>query len=468
MPPLPFPRSSSPGARTEESEGRLINAMTAMNGDTPYYTRAPGSTALGAGTGQANPRGLFTYSVPSAGPGATGMIGVYQNNPVLLDGAGAFTVMTGPTIPGTDQVTMAQNLRTAPYVAIVRQTGGAYYAVIDGSNTYAAWPDADLPATVGSVSALSSFFLFTDAITGKIWASGVNDSSIDPLSYASAEARPDTLIRGLVSGNTFLAFGTDSIEPWLMAGKTPFPMIRHQTVVPVGLLEFGAVAGDVTGWDREIIFVAADGSVRSLNGYTPQTISTPAVERFIAASTAGTFRARVYVALGQPIWSLTTDQGTWEYNLATQAWHERTSTGTTGWRAAYTTRLVTSWYALDRLSDKPLLISGSVQTEGIGTPIPATIESGDLKDFPSWISIPALFLDVTRFAGSMTVSWSIDGGATWTDPETVSLADIQGPARLNRLGMTSPMGLRIRVQFSDTNAFSFLGATIPDAEARKG
>jgi hypothetical protein len=464
MPALPFPRSSSPGARTEEAEGRLVNALAQMNGDTAFYSRVPGCTALGSGTGLSSPRGLFTYSAPAG----TALLAAYSGALRQLDSTGAVTVVITGTLTGTDTVTMAQNIvQPFPTVAICRQTGGAFYHAVS-SGTVAAWPDADLPATVSSVSSLASFFLFTDRTTGKIWASGVNSTSIDALSYASAEARPDDLLRGIVTGNTFLAFGTDSIEPWLMAGKSPFPMIRHQTVVPVGLLEFGAVAGDANGWDREIIFVANDGSVRSLNGYTPTVISTPAVERFIASSTAGTFWAQVYVANGAPFWSLTTDQGTWEYNLATKAWHERSSTGATGWRAKYTSKLSGSWFALDTLTSKLLKIDPSVQTEGSGTALPVTIESGDLKEFPEWMAIPALFLDVTRGSGSMDVSWSVDGGANWSTPETISLTDVNGPARLNRLGLSSPMGLRIRIQRSDSNAFSFLGAQVPDLAPRKG
>lgn len=464
MPALPFPRSSSPGARTAETEGRLINAMTTFNGDTPFYTRVAGCTALGSGTGIASPRGLFVYDTP----GGTALLAGYSGVIRQFASNGTITTFSG-TLTGTDRLTFAQNSKIpAADVAIARQSGGAYQISV-GTAAVSAWADSDLPATVNSVAVLSSFFLFTDPTTGKIWSGDVNAVSVNALSFASAEARPDNLTRGLASGNTFLAFGTDSIEPWLMAGKSPFPMIRQQTIIGVGLLEFGAVAGGgQAGWNREVLFVAGDGTVRLLNGYTPQVVSTPAVERFIASSTAGTFDACVYVANGQPIWSLTTDQGTWEFNLTTQAWHERVSAGLSTWRAIHTAKLQGSWFALDRSSDRLLKIDPSVQTEGSGSALIATIESGDLKEFPSWLAIPALFLDVTRGAGSMDVSWSVDGGANWSTPETISLTDVQGPVRLNRLGMSGPDGLRVRITKSDSNAFSFLGAQVPDAAARKG
>jgi hypothetical protein len=79
-----------------------------------------------------------------------------------------------------------------------------------------------------------------------------------------------------------------------------------------------------------------------------------------------------------------------------------------------------------------------------------------------------LFLEFTRGAGTVDVSWSIDGGANYTTPETVSLTDSQGPARLNNIGTTGPMGLRVRITTSTTSALSFLGAQLPDLEQVPG
>jgi hypothetical protein len=443
-----------------EGEGRLINARTAFNGDTPYYARVAGCVALGAGTGIASPRGAFT-ATSTAG---TGILAAYSGVIRQFDVAGGITTYTG-TLTGTDRVTFAQNYRSTPDVAIARQSGGAYQ-ISWGTFSVSAWADADLPATVNSVSSLSNYFLFTDPTTGRIWSSDLASTAVNGLSFASAESHPDLLIRGLVSGNTFYAFGAESIEPWLNLGKSPFPLGRQQTVIPDGLLEFGAVAGAQEGWGREIIYVSANGSPTALDGYTPRPIGNAAVERFIADSTLGTFQADVYVFEAQPIWALTTNLGTWEYNLATKAWNERVSTGASTWRAVYTTKFAGAWHALDRLSSKLLKITSAATEDGAAIPI--TIESGDLKGFPSWVDAGDLFLEFTRGAGTVDVSWSIDGGANYTTPETVSLTDSQGPARLNNIGTTGPMGLRVRITTSTTSALSFLGAQLPDLEQVPG
>lgn len=455
MPPLPFPKNSTPGRLAGEGEGRLLNARTAVNGDTPYLTRVPGLVGLGSGSGQVVPRGLFAYSSPAG----SALLAAYSGVLRQFDQFGNVTTFSG-ALPGSEPVTMAQNIRSPlPDVVITRRFGGTYQITV-GTFIVNGYPDGDLPGTANSVSSLSSYFLFTDPATGKIWASGLGNTSIDGLSFASAESHPDQLIRGLVVGNTFFALGAESIEPWLNMGRSPFPLVRQQTVIPIGLLEFGAVAGAQEGWDRELIMVATNGTVVSLDGYTPRPISTPAVERFIADSTSGTFEASVYAVEGQSYWSLTTNLGTWEYNLATRAWHERVSTGLSTWRATRTAKHAGSWFALDQLSSKLMKIT-TAQTED-GAVIPVTIESGDLKGFPEWAQIPALFLEFTRGQGSVDVSWSKNGGATWSTPETISLTDLEGPARLNNLGTASPLGLRVRLTTSGTFPFSFLSASVPD------
>jgi hypothetical protein len=281
-----------------------VNARTGVNGDTPYLTRVPGLVGLGSGSGQVVPRGLFAYSSPAG----SALLAAYSGVLRQFDQFGNVTTFSG-SLPGSEPVTMAQNIRSPlPDVVITRRFGGTYQITV-GTFVVNGYPDADIPNLANSVSSLSSYFLFTDPTTGKIWASGLGNTSIDGLSFASAESHPDQLIRGLVVGNTFFALGAESIEPWLNMGRTPFPLVRQQTVIPIGLLEFGAVAGAQEGWDRELIMVATNGTVISLDGYTPRPISTPAVERFIADSTSGTFEATVYAVEGQSYWSLTTNLG---------------------------------------------------------------------------------------------------------------------------------------------------------------
>jgi hypothetical protein len=408
MPEFPFPSSSTPGALPGEGEGRIINAHVTKEGDRVYLRPAPG-LAVETMLATSGPRGLFASSDDLFVAAGTA---IYKRNQ-----AGMLTTLTG-AVPGADQVTFARNMRQTPGadIAVARSSGGAYF----------------INPTTNAVA-------------------------------TNAETKPDRLIRGVTSGNAFLAMGTDSIEPWLNVGTTPFPLSRHTTVIPVGLLAFGAVAGDQAGWDGPLLWVAGDATVRQLNGYTPAIVSTRDVERFIASSATASLRAFVYVAQGAHFWVLTSDKGTWDYNVDAKSWTERQSAGQATWRALHSAKSGSRWYFGDTLSAALLRLDEAARTEA-GAAMTVTMESGALQDFPARVAIPAGFFRVTPAAGNVLISWSHDGGQTWQGPVTRSLADV--PVRVNRLGLSTHHGLRVRLVVSDPVAFSFQGASVPDAQQR--
>ena len=56
--PFPFPKSSTPGARPGEGEGRLFNCYSVVEGDRSYVRRTAGLAQLVA-TGKTGIRGLL-------------------------------------------------------------------------------------------------------------------------------------------------------------------------------------------------------------------------------------------------------------------------------------------------------------------------------------------------------------------------------------------------------------------------
>lgn len=450
---LQFTRSSTPGERPGEGEGRLINAFLEKLGDKFLFRRTAGLGTFGATSGLSSPRGTFEMG---------GFI--YAVYGVLLvawtTGGGGPTTLTG-ALAGSGRVTFARNLAATPDLVAVNEGGGAY--VISSAGTVSSYPDFDLPGSANSVAALSAYFIFGDSTTGQIWASQVNSTDVEALSFASAEAASDKLIRVMRSGNAILAFGENTIEPWLDMGTSPFPLRRHTTVIEVGLKEFGAVAGSQIGWDRGIIFVAHDGTVVALDGYNPKRISTPDVERFIADSTPGSLDAQVYTDRGQSVWSLTSNVGTWHYYVDQGSWAER-QTGGLLWRATSTVKAAGVWYAQDKLSGSLLYIRNDVLTD-VGAPLTFMAQSAPLKQFPLRTTIPAAHLDFTRGnGGTMEFSYSLDGGRNFSDWESFSLGgggEDDGPIIVNRLGRASTHGLIVRVRVTDAIGFAFMGASVP-------
>jgi hypothetical protein len=148
-------------------------------------------------------------------------------------GHGRCYVQVSGTLDGTKPVTWAQNNK-APTPDLVVVTENDVYNVTTGAVTPLG--QANLP-TPNSVTMLDGFLLFTIS-DGRVFASALNDVTVDALSFTTCQADPDGLLRGIVSGPLFYAMGQNSIEAYADAGTTPFPLSR-QAVIPVGLRAHG-------------------------------------------------------------------------------------------------------------------------------------------------------------------------------------------------------------------------------------
>lgn len=457
MPSVPFPISSTPGLRPGEGEGRIVNGYTDKGGDTMYVRRVPGLASV-ASTGKSTPRGMIDVNGT--------IYAAYDSSVVKIAANNTVTVLSG-TLPGTDGVTFARNNKvtsgvSTPDLVCVRESGGAFVVT---ETAVSAYPDADLPATVNSVTFLDGFLVFTNP-DGRIFASELNSTAFEPLSFATAEAQSDGLLRGIAYGGLFYAMGQNSIEPYRNIGAMPFPLQRSTSIIPVGILTTMAVAGFEPGYDRNPFFVANDGTVRSLSGYDAQVVSTPDVEAFISRSTVSSIECSVYTAKGKAFWVLSSDQGTWELNVTSGAWHERQSQGLNRWRGSRSVKRGNTWLVGDKLSTNLLAISDSVTTEA-GTAVEWLVE-GVLKEYPTRIAIPGAFGNFTQAEGAtVDVSWSHDGGASYSTPLSRSLDQAGAyPVRVNRLGVSTHHGLRLRYSSSSSVDFSFMGASVPKAQGR--
>lgn len=459
MPALPFPRSSTPGVLPGEGEGRLVNVFAEKQGDTDVIRRVPGLATIGT-AGASGCRGLFNL--------AGWVYGAFAGTVYRFDGGGNASLVG--TLPGTDGVTFARNNRvtggaSTPDLVAVRETGGAY--VVTASSVTAFTGGGNLPATVNSVDSLGGYLLFSNP-DGRIFASDLNSLTVKALSFATAEARPDGLRRGIVHANTYYAMGEGSIEPWLNAGTSPFPLRRATSVMPVGLLAPMAVAGHEDGFGGNPIFVASDHTVREIRGFDAVRVSTPAVERFVAASLPERLEASVHTFRGHRIWTLSSDLGTFCYNVSTGQWHERASAGLPRWMASRAVQWSNGAWLVGHTTGPALMkVDAATRTEN-GAALVATIESGALKGYPARVAVPALFAEFTKAAGgNVAMSYSRDGGATWSAAVSRALdAAERRSVRWNRLGLSGHHGLRVRFTVSDAVDFAFLGASVPQPDGR--
>ena len=320
---------------------------------------------------------------------------------------------------------------------------------------------------------MDGFFIFTSG-DGTIQASGLNDVTIATTDKTKEQAKPGGLTRGLpfngqyyVWGPSFGAVYSNTAQP------TGFPFTRSY-VIQRGLIGPYAVAGHEDGFGSALIWVADDNSVVQHNGTPlPQKISPPDLDRLIAAvSDKSTLEASVYIAGGHPKWRLTCAAFTWEFDLGTQKWNEATSYGQTRTRAVGGHNAFGKWITGDTQAGQLIYIDPTNYQE-LTNPLQFMIESGPVVNFPNRTKVAradfnfvtgigqATGVDPTQTTPSVGISWSDDGGITWSRELVRQLGAQATPQRITilRSGMTGVQGRRWRCRVSDAVYVGFLGAT---------
>lgn len=470
---IPWPASARPAPLTGESQGDLINVYAQKVGDVIEWKRVPGLSRF---TGRLNEE---LRRVPRGSLDVDNYIVTVWGEEVEAVTANKTVVPLTGTVAGDMPILMARNMRTIPEIALVAD-GAAYIVDLD-TMTVSPYPLTDVSeaqdgsemvdnlGNVNSVDYYSGYFIFTRG-DGTIVASDLQSAIIPDLSWDKADSAADGALRAVNNGDSVLIFGQKSIEVWQDVGKSPFPLARA-TVIPVGLLGRYAVAGGPQRWERGILFVANDYTVRQMDGYTPQIVSNESVSRDIMAARfePDEFRSQVYEFNGHAIFSLSHKAWTWEYNLTTGSWHRRESMGWSRFRGLYAHKFAQRWLVQDERLDGLCEIDPSRYDED-GERLMALCQSAALKDFPVSVRIPVLYFDFDVGLGresaagregtdpAVQLSWSHDGGASWSNPLVRSLGR-QGErstlVTLRNTGRSTHRGIMLRWQTTDPVDLTF-------------
>lgn len=228
-----------------------------------------------------------------------------------LDSAGTATLIG--TIGGSDPVQMADNGAEIAIQGGVNNDTGYVYS---GGVLYTGI--LNLPQVSG-VTYIDGYFVWPIFESDQFIISGINDGlSYDPLDIATVEGDPDNIVGVLNLQRELMFFGADTVEIWWNSGAADFPFERQgNAFIERGCKDRNSIAKI----DNSAHFVGDDLIVYRLNGYLPTRISTHAIEDRIA--NAAYFRSLVYSQLGHKFYILNTDLGTFCYDMATGAWHER-------------------------------------------------------------------------------------------------------------------------------------------------
>jgi len=431
-----------------------------------FLNRAPGLRKLATvGTGPI--RGLWAY----------GDYGYAVSGDRLYRIDSTWNVQPIGLIAGTGQVSMVDN-GTQLFIA----TNPISYIYDAASEELAQITDIDFPGAV-TVGYLDGYFIFQEPNSQRFWTSQLLDGTqIDPLSFASAEGMPDTLISLFVDHREVWLFGTQSVEVWYDAALEGFPLARIQGAVN----EFGCAATfSVAKMDNSLFWLGADqrghGIVFRANGYAGQRISTHAVEYAIQSyDVISDAIAFTYQQDGHSFYVLTfpSAQATWVYDAATGAWHER---------AGFANGQFIRHRANCQMFYSEEVVVGDFQNGNIYAYDLEQYSDGDFaqKWLRSWRALPtgqnnlkrtaqhSLQIDMQTGVGLNTgqgsnpqvmLRWSDDGGHTWSNEHWMSVGKIGAygtRAIRRRLGMTLKLRDRVyEISGTDPVKIAIVGAEL--------
>ena len=458
---ISFPSSHYPGAFASEGAGRLYGCYSEPMGEggrgAYVLHRSPGLKAWGTTT-----RSGYRGSIVVNGVLYSAFAGQLEKH----SSAGGASTNVG-SLNGTKKGFFAANNAATPDKVFVDPDGNV--AVFTPSSVTNSYPDADLPSP-NSVTMIDGYFVFTIG-DGRCFASDLNTTAVNALSFGKAEAKPDGLIRGITWGQRLLLMGSQSIEIWLDIGATPFPFQRSE-VIPRGLAGPYCVTGFEDGFSKGVHWIGDDNAVYRMDGYTPTKISTPDLDGLIeAVSDKSTLEMCSYISRGNAFVQISCPEWTWVQSINTQTWHERPSYQETRSRIDGTISAYGKWLAGDKLTGNLNEITISENDE-VGQPLPVEVWSRPMQSFPSLVRVASTWLDFAVGVGEATgadptatnptveVSWSDDGGSTWSIPRLVRIgrqAVGKSRARVNQCGISGSQGRIIKVRMSDPVHFGLMG-----------
>ena len=116
---------------------------------------------------------------------------------------------------------------------------------------------------------------------GRFFATDLNLTSVNALSFGRAQAKPGGLTLVRMWGGRMLVCGPIDIEVWTDQATVPFPLARS-AVIPRGILGPFCMSGTRTASPRADR-AADDCRVYKLDGYSPVAVSTPDLDTLIEA-----------------------------------------------------------------------------------------------------------------------------------------------------------------------------------------
>jgi len=286
-------------------------------------------------------------------------------------------------------------------------------------------------------------------------------------------------VRGITWGSKLLLCGNLNIEVWVDQGLSPFPFARSE-VIPRGLAGPYAIAGFEDGFSKGVFWVGDDNAAYRLDGYTPTKISPPDLDGLIeSVADKSDLEMCSYISRGHAFIELSSSNWTWVFNANNEKWHERRKYLGERSRISNSYYAFSKWLCGDTETGNVQQIINTAQDE-VGSPLVCEVWSAPVQKFPARVRVATAWFDFSVGVGNaegldpiatdpkVEISWSDDGGETWSTPrirklgrQAVGLTRI----RVNQCGVSGSQGRIWKVAMSDPVHFGLIGGEM-SAELR--
>lgn len=462
---IPFPTQTAPGANQSEAGGRIINGYV-----EPLGVKGPAKVTIRRMPGLVNfgttIRAGFRAAMLSQGV----LYCAFNGKMETFTSVGGAATSIG-NLNGTARGFMAADNAGTPNKYFTDPAGNV--ATFTNAAVTNGYPDPDLPSP-NSLDFLDGYTVFTIA-DGRFFATDLNATSVNALSFGRAQAKPGGLTLVRAWGGRLLVCGPLDIEVWTDQALTPFPFQRA-VVIPRGIAGSYCMAGTEDGFSAGPIWVAENNRVYKLIGYSPQPISTPDLDHLIELVVdKSTLETTSFMSHGHAFFQLSCPAWTWICDVNTSQWFQADSYLINRSRRSGAIYAFSKWLTGDTKNGNIQQITDSVFDE-VGDPLRLRIESGPVIDFPGGSSVGRAdfyFATGVGIAGGadpsqtnpdVEISWSDDGGFTWSNPVLRKLGRQRQTQQLISLvactGRSSWIGRRWRLDISNAVYGSFMFATM--------
>lgn len=460
---IPLATQLAESESTYVSDADLINLMLVVNppgSRKPFHIASTPSLASVASqpTGTARVRGMCRRK-------DTGDIYVVKGTSIFKGSPNSWGASLG-TMPGTGFCRM---IDAVTHVVIVDGTNARCVRYTDDN--------VSTPSIEGWIDAvyMDGYTIYADLGSTSFYVSSLDDpTTINALDFTTADAIGGTIVGLATIGRELFVVKTGSIETYYNAGGNGFPYVRSSP----GFIETSCWPREDAGTDTlkgvnaiqafggALYWLSHDMIVYEMRGYSVRRISTPAIEKYLSENyrlIQRTAFGTAYNIDGVGYYSITFDGGNelaLVYNINAGLWHRHTSSLAS---ADFITHAVLTDVGITVAIENSSADTGTIYTldpggsndTGASSQVSRTMTLPQLDYGSTRAFMPEIMLDMEKPAtsGTITLSWSDDGGSNYTDGVTNSGANAR--TRWQRLGSFYQRNLRF--DFSIDSKIAIVG-----------